>query len=196
MFRSYCDGDASYHAFICMYIIYIFCVYRASDLAGDLALATGYVCYWRAYNEKSSSCKTCKFEAAAALIVTYVDVKAINEANADVSSTITAKSLIWGALNHRNEMFLVSGCSYFCVICWGHVLSCEWSCSWNSADRRWSNYIWVINNFIAFQGAYFIRDFRARWRYWQLGGSFNSLFGLARQKYQMSALLSLDDDMI
>ena len=24
-----------------------------------------------------------------------------------------------------------------------------WRCSWNSADRRCSNYIWVINNFIA-----------------------------------------------
>ena len=26
----------------------------------------------------------------------------------------------------------------------------EWRCSWNSADRRCSNYIWVIDNFIAF----------------------------------------------
>ena len=26
----------------------------------------------------------------------------------------------------------------------------EWRCSWSSADRRCSNYIWVINNFIAY----------------------------------------------
>ena len=25
----------------------------------------------------------------------------------------------------------------------------EWKCSWSSADGWWSNYIWVINNFIA-----------------------------------------------
>ena len=30
------------------------------------------------------------------------------------------------------------------------VLSWEWRCSWSSADRRCSNYIWVINNFIAY----------------------------------------------
>ena len=33
----------------------------------------------------------------------------------------------------------------------------EWRCSWSSADRRCSNYIWVINNFIAYQGASYIR---------------------------------------
>ena len=30
-------------------------------------------------------------------------------------------------------------------------------CSWNSTDRRCSNYIWVINNFIAYKGAAYIR---------------------------------------
>ena len=30
----------------------------------------------------------------------------------------------------------------------------------SSADRRCSNYIWVINNFIAYQGASYIRDLR------------------------------------
>ena len=34
----------------------------------------------------------------------------------------------------------------------------EWRCSWSSADRRCSNYIWVINNFIAYKGASYIRD--------------------------------------
>ena len=35
----------------------------------------------------------------------------------------------------------------------------EWRCSWSSADRRCSNYIWVIDNFIAFQGTSYIRGF-------------------------------------
>ena len=30
------------------------------------------------------------------------------------------------------------------------TVSWEWRCSWSSADRRCSNYIWVINNLIAF----------------------------------------------
>ena len=37
-------------------------------------------------------------------------------------------------------------------------VSREWRCSWSSADRRCSNYIWVIDNFIAYQGAPYIRD--------------------------------------
>ena len=39
------------------------------------------------------------------------------------------------------------------------MLSREWRCSWSSADRRCSNYIWVIDNFIAYWGASYIRDF-------------------------------------
>ena len=56
-------------------------------------------------------------------------------------------------------MLLVSSCSCLCPIHWSQVLSWEWRCSWSSADRRCSNYIWVINNFIAYQGAPYIRDF-------------------------------------
>ena len=37
--------------------------------------------------------------------------------------------------------------------------SWEWWCSWSSADRWCSNYIWVINNFFAYQGASYIRGF-------------------------------------
>ena len=55
-------------------------------------------------------------------------------------------------------MFLVSSCSCFCPIHWSQVFSREWRCSWSSADRRCSNYIWVINNFIAYKCAYYIRD--------------------------------------
>ena len=47
-------------------------------------------------------------------------------------------------------MFLVSIDS-------SQVLSREWRCSWRSADRRCSNYIWVINNFIANECATYIR---------------------------------------
>ena len=39
----------------------------------------------------------------------------------------------------------------FAVVCpihWSQVLSREWRCSWSNADRRCSNYIRMINNFI------------------------------------------------
>ena len=55
-------------------------------------------------------------------------------------------------------MFLVPSCSCFSPIYWSHVLSREWRCSWSSADRRCSNYIWVIDNLIANEGAPYIRD--------------------------------------
>ena len=38
------------------------------------------------------------------------------------------------------------------------MLSREWRCSWSSADRRCSNYIWVINKFVACWGATYISD--------------------------------------
>ena len=56
-------------------------------------------------------------------------------------------------------MFLISSCCCLCSIQWSQVLSLEWRCSWSSADRRCSNYIWVIDNFIAYQGATYIRGF-------------------------------------
>ena len=55
-------------------------------------------------------------------------------------------------------MILVSTCSCLCPSHWSQVLSREWRCSWSSADRRCSNYIWVIDNFITFYGASYIRD--------------------------------------
>ena len=57
-------------------------------------------------------------------------------------------------------MFFISPCSSLCTIHWSQVLSREWGCSWSSADRRCTNYIWVINNFIANQGASCIRGLR------------------------------------
>ena len=35
----------------------------------------------------------------------------------------------------------------------------EWRCNWSSADRPCSIYIWVIDNFVAYQGASCIRGF-------------------------------------
>ena len=62
----------------------------------------------------------------------------------------------------------------FCAIYWSHVLSWAWRCSWSIANRRCPNYIWVINNFIAYQGASNIKDFMVcivelcDWKHWCL----------------------------
>ena len=42
-------------------------------------------------------------------------------------------------------MFFASPCGCYYPIHWNQVLSREWRCSWSSADRRCSNYIWIIN---------------------------------------------------
>ena len=55
-------------------------------------------------------------------------------------------------------MLLVSFCCCLCLIHWSHALRWEWRCSWSIACRRCSNYIWVVNNFIAYYGASYIRD--------------------------------------
>ena len=55
-------------------------------------------------------------------------------------------------------MILVLSCICLGPIYWSQVLSREWRCSWSSANRRCSNYIWVINNLIAYYGASYIRD--------------------------------------
>ena len=50
----------------------------------------------------------------------------------------------------KSQMFLTLACRCLCAIYWSQVLRGEWKCSWSSADRRCSNYIWVINNLIAY----------------------------------------------
>ena len=55
-------------------------------------------------------------------------------------------------------MSLVSSCSCLFQMQWSQALIREWRCSWSSTDRRCSNYIWVIDNFIAYKGASYIRD--------------------------------------
>ena len=54
-------------------------------------------------------------------------------------------------------MFRVSSCSCLCVIYWSQVLNRGWRCSWSSADKRCSIYIWVIDNFIAYKGVLYQR---------------------------------------
>ena len=49
--------------------------------------------------------------------------------------------------------------SFSCAQSWSQVLSREWRCSWSSTHRQCSNYISVINNFIAYWGASNIRGF-------------------------------------
>ena len=79
---------------------------------------------------------------------------------------ITVNYLIKDAPNSKIQTISVSSCSCLCPIYWSQVLSREWRWSWNSADRRCSNYIWIINNFIAYEGASYIiglisvKDFR------------------------------------
>ena len=59
--------------------------------------------------------------------------------------------------NPKTKMFLVLSCSCLCPIHWSHLLSRKWRCSWSSADRRCSNCIRVMNNFIAYWDATYIR---------------------------------------
>ena len=55
-------------------------------------------------------------------------------------------------------MILISSWNRLCPTLWSQVLSREWRYSWGSADRRCSNYIWVIDNLIAHKGAPYIKD--------------------------------------
>ena len=66
-----------------------------------------------------------------------------------LSTNNTVKSLSKHALNRKTLMFPVSFCRCLCTIHWRQMLSREWRCNWSSADRWYSNYIWVINNIIA-----------------------------------------------
>ena len=76
-------------------------------------------------------------------------------------------------------MFLVSSYSCLCPINWSQVLSWEWRCKWSSTDRWCSNYIWVINKFIAHWGAACIRGLTVvvvlshnHW-FWGIAGGLN-----------------------
>ena len=55
-------------------------------------------------------------------------------------------------------MLLESACSCHFAIYWSQVLIGKWRCIWSNADRRCSNYIWSINNLVAYKGGSYIRD--------------------------------------
>ena len=74
----------------------------------------------------------------------------------------TIKAPIKDTPSHKTWMILLSSCSCLCPIHWSQVLSREWRCSWSSANRRCSNYIWVIKNFIAHKGVTYIRGLTVR----------------------------------
>ena len=61
-------------------------------------------------------------------------------------------------------MFLISSssCSCLCPMHWSQVISWKWRCSPSSTNRRCSNYIWVINNFIVYWGVACIRVLMVR----------------------------------
>ena len=63
---------------------------------------------------------------------------------------LIVKHLVYDAPNPKTWLFLVSSYSCLCPIHQSHVLSREWRCSWSSADRRCSKYIWMISKFIAY----------------------------------------------
>ena len=74
-----------------------------------------------------------------------------------VSNIRRTKSQTW--------KILVPSCGCLCRIPWSQMLSREWRCSWSSAGRRCSNYIWVIDNFIAYSGESYIKDFTVFFKY-------------------------------
>ena len=65
-----------------------------------------------------------------------------------IGNGYTVKSLIQGAPNDKAKMILVLSCSWLCPLHWSQVLSREWRCSWSSADRQCSNYIWATNSLL------------------------------------------------
>ena len=69
-------------------------------------------------------------------------------------------------------MILIPFCSCLGPIHWSPVLSREWRCSWSSAYRRCSNYVWVIDNFIALSDASYIRGLTVTWNVseWMVDG--------------------------
>ena len=55
----------------------------------------------------------------------------------------------------------------------------RWRCSWSSTDRWCSNYIWVINNFIAYQGVDYIRGLMVG--FWYIMVVFNTILHTLKQ---------------
>ena len=72
----------------------------------------------------------------------YVKYRQISKIRRTKSQTLFVYCLVL-------QLFLLSH--------WSQVWSPEWRCNWSSANRRCSNYIWVINYFIAYYSASYIR---------------------------------------
>ena len=71
------------------------------------------------------------------------------------------------------------------------MLSREWRCSWSSADRRCSNYIWIIDNFIAYYGAPYIRGFTLiQYHHCQCLGSLSGCVTRSPVKYIGACIVS------
>ena len=80
--------------------------------------------------------------------------------NRDFDNEGTVKPLISVASNPKTQMFLVSPCTCLYPIHWSQVLGWEWRYSWISADQRCSNFIWVITNYIAYEGVFILHVWR------------------------------------
>ena len=61
-------------------------------------------------------------------------------------------------------------CDCLCPVPWSQVLSREWRCSWRSADRRCSNYIWVISIWLPIKVRFILEvwlDLVISWSWWK-----------------------------
>ena len=64
-------------------------------------------------------------------------------------------------------MFLDSACSCLRTIHWSQVFNGEWRCSWSSADRRCSDYIWDHSEWSTISLSTQVRLILETWRYWK-----------------------------
>ena len=102
-----------------------------------------------------------------ALYLAILFPETVNDIENNRNKKVTVKYLLWGAPNPKTQMILVLPCSCFCPIHRSHVLSSEWRCNWRSTDRRCSNYIWLISNFISYSGPAYIRCLRVLNIWWE-----------------------------
>ena len=83
--------------------------------------------------------------------------------------TSPTSSKISNIRHQITKLTWVSSCLavVFFPIHWSQVLSGEWRCSWSSTDRQCSNYIWVMNKFIACGGVSYIRGLTVLQKHFQ-----------------------------
>ena len=72
---------------------------------------------------------------------------------------LKASNIPWNPLYKSHQISKLKHYSSRLAVHWRQVLSQVWRCSSSSADRRCSNYIWVLKNCIAYQGVTYIRGF-------------------------------------